>query len=247
MKTLCIISILVFSIFIVGCDNRYDDGYKNGYENGESQGVSKGEVAGYERGLSEGYNKGYADASNNNEKDLTIVDSKIRGSIRVSLKIFTLLFYGINIISLLAIIAYLVAKRHTDIIYIIAKCLFLLMSVAVSYLVISATNFGYLVNPDYSHAVKWLVISVIFPITFGICFASRRILIKYDVIYSDIMAIILSTSALVFFSFFLLDINVFILMNEFISYCVISVSAGGLGFSGYTLISERLTTTQQSA
>lgn len=239
--------ILIFLIVIaIGCSNNYDDGYENGYEKGKANGFANGKIEGYEKGLVEGYNKGYADGSEKNNKDITIVDLNLRASIRTSLKVFTVIFYSINIICLIAILYFLVVQRHPNIIFIVAKCLFLLMSIAISYLVLTATNFGHLVNPVLSAAQKWIIITLIFPATFGICMAVRKILINYNKIYNDIIAIILTTSTLVFFSFFLIDINVFVLTNEFMSYCIISVSAGGLGFSGYTLISDKMRNDKKS-
>jgi hypothetical protein len=241
MSRLISLFLLFISIVLTSCSSsdRYQEGYENGYKNGYYYGNTEGQQKGFLQGNEKGYEQGYADGFQKSHKDLIYSDITLADSLKNTLRIFALIFFFINIIVLLYLVGYLLIKER-DNVFRIAKVTFILMAIAIAYLTTSAFSVDKILHPDYSQTGKWIIIILIIPASFYLCYLIRKIVLHYSSVYSEVLAIIVITFVLTYYFFFLLNIELFILENQFASLCIISVSSGALAFAGYALIDSRI-------
>lgn len=228
---------LFITLLWFSCDSRdFKEGFDRGYKKGWLEGGIEADAAGYARGKKDGYEQGYVDASKG-KVDYSVFDVGLRESVSSSRKIFTLVFFFVNVGALAWLIGYLIflkKEEHTQIK--IAKIAYLLMSTAIAYLSISAFSINNLAESELKSLPKVIIVILVAPLTFGISLVIRKFVMKLHVVYSDVLAIFFSTFVLTYFIFFAFNLKLFLLHNEFTSYCVISLSVGGLGFAGYSMI-----------
>lgn len=225
-----------------GSDRGYNQGFKKGEEKGYISGSLKGKEEGYALGLQDGYNQGYTDAMQKKDKSVPVAGGKSSKKAGLGLTIFTFLFFFLNIILLGWLIIYLIFVKEDDQQIRIAKIAYLLMSTAFGYLFISAVGVMPFSGANLTTFSKIVIVFAFGAVTFGTSLAIRKIIIKIHVVYSDVFAIFLSTFVLTYFCYLALTQWDFLFNYEFVSYCIMSMSIGGLAFAGHSLIDARYKT-----
>lgn len=237
-KNYIVYCMLIFVFFLIaGCGkSNYQEGYDEGHKKGSIEGYKKG----LEYGLIEGYNQGYADSSLGKPKKVPIVDSTIAKVKEKYLKVFGVACFFINSLALIVFIIFLVLKEGKQPYILGAKALFLIMSILIAYMIISKLNFSSLTYPGLSEFSKSILIIGIAPITLMVSLITKKVVIGSGNSFLEILSLIVSTFVLGIFIFILTNLEVFLIYSAFASYCMISMSIGGLTFLGAILIKKEI-------
>ncbi len=221
----------VLSLFLVSCDNsNYKQGHDNGYNKGTLDGYNKGQQDGQKAGYDQGYNDGFEKS----HKDVTIVDSNTKYFYDTSYLIFTYGFYSVFVLIMLLILVLSIIGRDQD-----GIIIFLVVALGLAYLSMQIVDLNNIIFFKIEGSWGWAVIIALFPIVIFLSWIVEELL-SSESVYLEIFVTCLSTFILFYFGLFLTDIKLYLISNQFYSSCIISATMGGLIYSGYKIIGDRL-------
>lgn len=182
-------------------------------------------------------------------KDTSVNDS-IQNRLKVNAKLkefyeetYILFTYGFCIIFVLLLFTVLTIAMFKDSdnkLLILGKFIILVFSLGLAYLSLRMINLeNFLFFKPKSNLI-WPIIIMVFLLAFLSSYLINKLL-ALDKVFYIFTLIIVTTIALFYFLFFLSEINLFLVRNEFYSLCVVSLTLGGLLDTGTRMIRKGLT------
>ena len=228
------IILMALLVFLQSCND-----YERGFDAGHNKGVQDGYIKGEEEGKKQGYDNGYSDGYGAKHKDINIEDSATKYFNDYSYIVFSYAFYGLFVLACLFTLFYSLFIANKDGKIIFGKILFFIVASGLSYLSMRLINLNNILYFNIKGGLGWLVIFTLLPIAF---FISKLIhfLLSSESLSLEIFTIFISTIILFYFGLFSTNLDLFLIQNQFYALCLISITMGGLLYTGYKIINNRL-------